>query len=79
MFSLRYKASIKTEWFDTDDPCLIGDYESYYSSITSVKEFKLSWRFRNCLQDNKGGKNLLVFNTNDIKLRLINGLKCSYK
>ena len=47
---------IKTEWFDTDDPCILGDYESHFGSMKSIVPYKRTRRFRNCLVENKGGK-----------------------
>ena len=41
-------ACLKTEWFDTDDPCLVGDFESFTTSTASVASFKRTRRFRSC-------------------------------
>ena len=49
-------ACLKTEWFDTDDPCLVGDFESFETSTASVAPFKRTRRFRSCPQ-NCVGKN----------------------
>ena len=53
-------ACLKTEWFDVDDPCLVGDFESHFESIASVLRYKKTRRFRNCLpKDVLGEKNTL--------------------
>ena len=55
MSCINILGCIKTEWFDVDDPCLTGDYESHFNSMRHIVPYKKTRRFRNCLEEYKGG------------------------
>ena len=45
---MNFTAYLKTEWFDIDDPCILGDMESATQTYHYVKSYPLTETYRFC-------------------------------
>ena len=50
---LYFSAYLSTEFFDLDEPCIAGDWESAQQIIKYVKNFKKSSSFKFCQADRR--------------------------